>query len=160
MPGLPVMEHSMRTPSRKAIRRRHRGVMLIEALLAILIFSLGILAVVGMQSVAIKEVAQSKFRGDAAFLTQELMGQMWIDNGNIASYAYAGAGTPPDKIARWVQRVGGALPGSLLPVVTITNPTAQGADVSIQIFWQMPEEAAQTPPVVHQYTVVGSIYTS
>lgn len=149
----------MRAP-RTTPTRRERGVMLIEALLAILIFSLGILAVVGMQSVAIKDVSQAKFRSDAAFLTQELMAQMWTDNGNITLYAFPGAGTPPARLQNWVQKVNGTLPGNLLPVVTVTNPTAQGASVTIQVFWQMPEEASQNPPVQHTYTIVGAIYTS
>ena len=149
----------MRTP-RTNPARRERGVMLIEALLAILIFSLGILAVVGMQSVAIKEVSQSKYRSDAAFLTQELMAQMWTDNGNIALYSFGGGGTPPARLQQWVQKVNAALPGNIAPVVNVTAPTAQGANVTIQVFWQVPEEAAQNPPVRHTYTIVGSIYTS
>jgi len=54
-------------------RGRERGVMLIEALIAILIFSIGILAVVGMQGVAIKNVTESKYRSEAAFLANELI---------------------------------------------------------------------------------------
>jgi type IV pilus assembly protein PilV len=145
---------------RRMIADLQRGMMLIEALLAILIFSLGILAVVGMQSIAIKDVAQAGYRGEAAFLTQELMAQMWTDNGNIASYAYPGSGTPPQQMQGWIQRVTSRLPGNVMPVVTITNPTAQGGDVTIRLFWQMPSEAAQNPPVVHTYTVFGSVYTS
>src|SRR5258708_35382578 len=90
------------------IRARQEGVMLIEALIAILIFSIGILAVVGMQATAIKNVTESKSRSEAAFLAEELMAQMWIDqnistgavqvntsNTTVANYNYGGAGTPP-----------------------------------------------------------------
>ena len=84
-------------------RRAQRGVMLLEALIAILIFSVGILAVVGMQAVAIKDVAQSKYRSDASFLADSLLSQMWTDAGNIAGYAYAGSGTAPSKLTDWVR---------------------------------------------------------
>jgi len=71
----------MRADKRFPAPGRERGVMLIEALVAILIFSIGILAVVGMQAVAIKDVTAAKYRSEAAFLAQELLAQMWTDNG-------------------------------------------------------------------------------
>jgi len=55
------------------------GVMLLEALIAILIFSIGILAVVGMQTTTIKNVTDSKHRTEAAFLANKLLSQMWTD---------------------------------------------------------------------------------
>ena len=146
--------------------------MLIEALIAILIFSIGILAVVGMQSVAIKNATESKHRSEAAFLAEELMAQMWIDqninpvskintsNVNNANYNYGGSGTVPARLTDWVGRVNARLPGStqpgVMPKVTITNPTASGATVKIEIFWQLPEEATiGLPP--HSHTVMASI---
>lgn len=137
---------------------RQRGVMLIEALLAILIFSIGILAVVGMQSVAIKDVAQSKYRSEAGFLADQLMSQIWTDNGNVGAYAYPGTGAQPLRLKKWIQQVNGKLPGNLSPVVTVTNATAQGGTVQIQIFWQLPEEVSQGTQ--HSYTVLSSVYTS
>jgi len=151
----------MRTP--QPVPERQRGVMLIEALLAILIFSIGILAVVGMQSIAIKNVGESKIRNDANFLAEELLSQMWTDNGNIstANYNYAGSGAAPGRIAAWAARVTSKMPGGLGPIVTVTNATVQGADVQITIQWQLPEEANLNPvPPPHSYTVIASVYTS
>ena len=144
-----------------------RGVMLIEALVAILIFSIGILAVVGMQAVAIKDVSGAKYRSEAAFLAQELLAQMWTDNGNINTYAYVGAGTPPDKIKVWVKKVQDHLPdvANQLPVVTLTNPlpvgspTPTGATVQITVKWRLPEEATQNLPA-HSHTVIAYVYPS
>ena len=158
-----------------SVRRRERGVMLIEALIAILIFSIGILAVVGMQGVAMKNVTESKSRSEAAFLAQELMAQMWIDqniaggintsNVSSANYNYAGTGTPPPRLGTitpppgtgWIKHVL-QLPGAAnaLPKVTITNETPSGATVKIEIFWRLPEEATLGLPP-HSYTVVASI---
>ena len=140
--------------------RRERGVMLIEALLAILIFSIGILAVVGMQGVAIKNVTESKYRSEAAFLTNELMAKMWTDPGNIALYAYPGSGTVPGRLAEWVNKIDTTLPGAAVvqPKVTITGATAQGATVQVDVFWRLPEETtAGLPP--HSHTVVASVFT-
>jgi len=146
-----------------------RGVMLIEALIAILIFSIGILAVVGMQSVAIKNVTESKHRSEAAFLVNELTSQMWTDAANISQYAYPGSGSVPPKLVNWMTRVDANLPGATVtrPRVTVTPLAAiigitippVGASVTIELFWQLPEEAsAGLPP--RNYTVVSSIFTS
>jgi type IV pilus assembly protein PilV len=159
------------------IRGREEGVMLIEALIAILIFSIGILAVVGMQSVAIKNATESKNRSEAAFLAQALLAQMWIDqsigpppsqvnasNVTVANYNYPGSGSVPARLGTispsptgWIGRVI-TLPGAAnaLPKVTITNPTPSGATVKIEIFWQLPEEATLGLPP-HSHTVVASI---
>jgi len=159
------------------IRAREEGVMLIEALIAILIFSIGILAVVGMQATAIKNVTESKSRSEAAFLAEELMAQMWMDqnispapvqvntsNVNVANYNYPGSGSVPARLGTispptgWIGRVTTKLPGAttVLPKVTITNPTPSGATVKVEIFWQLPEEATLGLPP-HSHTVIASI---
>ncbi|HUL91486.1 MAG TPA: type IV pilus modification protein PilV [Burkholderiales bacterium] len=156
------------------LRELQRGVMLIEALIAILIFSIGILAVVGMQGIAIKNVTESRSRSEASFLASELLAQMWIDqningvgantsNVTPGNYNYPGSGSIPARLGTlspptgWIGRVS-RLPGAttVLPRVTITNATSSGATVTIQIFWQMPEEASAGLPA-HNYTVVASI---
>jgi type IV pilus assembly protein PilV len=146
---------------------RERGVMLIEALIAILIFSIGILAVVGMQGVAIKDVTSAKYRSEAAFLAQELLAQMWTDNGNIGSYAFAGAGAPPAKIQAWVNKVQTTLPdgANQLPIIALSNTTPPaavaptGATVQITVRWRLPEEITQGLPA-HNHTVVAYVYPS
>jgi type IV pilus assembly protein PilV len=145
--------------------------MLIEALIAILIFSIGILAVVGMQSVAIKNVTESRSRSEASLLAGELLTQMWVDqsinaaqvntsNVTVANYNYAGTGTVPARLAAWVTRVQGKLPGStnagIRPKVTITNASASGATVKIELFWQNPEEASLGLPP-HTHVVIASV---
>jgi type IV pilus assembly protein PilV len=147
---------------------RERGVMLIEALIAILIFSIGILAVVGMQATAIKNVTDAKVRSDAGFLANELMSRIWTDAGNIALYAYPGSGPVPARLGipigvtggpqGWIGRVNTVLPGSttLPPIVTVTGGTPLGGQVQITVRWQLPEEASQGLPP-HQHTMLASI---
>jgi len=145
--------------------RGERGVMLIEALIAILIFSIGILAVVGMQSVAIKDVTGAKYRSEAAFLAQELIAQMWTDNGNIAAYAYPGTGAVPPKIQAWVAKVQSKLPDGATqsPSIALTNQTPPapavptGATVQITMRWRLPDEAKQNLQA-HTHTVIAYVY--
>lgn len=142
-------------PNRHPVRNQ-KGVMLLEALIGILIFSIGILAVVAMQTVAVKTVAESKYRMDASFLANEIIGQMWGNRANLASYAYAGSGTPSATLQPWITKVSASLPG-----VAANRPTIvvdAGNVVTVTIFWQHPEEAAMSPPEApHRYSAVAAI---
>lgn len=140
---------------RVVIQEKQKGVMLLEALLAILIFAIGILAIIGMQAAAVRSVADSKYRADAAYLGNQILGDMWINRANLASYSYSG-GTPSALLAPWVNRVNAALPG----VASIANnpSIALGANnsVTVTIRWQPPRvNSGQSN--IHNYVVVTSI---
>jgi type IV pilus assembly protein PilV len=62
------------------------GVVLVEAMLAIVIFSIGVLAVVGLQAAMVKNADDSKFRAEASYIAQKRIGEMWADPANVASY--------------------------------------------------------------------------
>ena len=146
-------------------RKGQSGVMLLEALIGILIFSIGILAVVGMQATAIRTVTDSKYRSEAAFLANQLMAQIWTDDGNIGAYAYSGATCPCGRLDEWLLEVDRRLPGTATarPVVTISGETTKGAGganstgalVRIQVFWQMPDDTAP-----RNYSLLASVFTS
>jgi type IV pilus assembly protein PilV len=55
--------------------------MLLEALIAILIFSLGILSLVALQATSIQLTSDAKYRTDATLLANRLIGQMWVSGG-------------------------------------------------------------------------------
>jgi type IV pilus assembly protein PilV len=149
--------------------------MLLEALIAILIFSVGILSIVGMQSVAVKNVVEGKTRSDAGFLADQIIAKMWTDTPNIDKYAYPGTGTEDAKLTDWMNRVKSTLPGvdptgvptgvtAALPEISVTDITTNaagvktGGKVKITMKWQLPQEMKQNPvPLPHQYVVVASI---
>ena len=114
-----------------------RGATLLEALIGILIFSIGILALVGMQALAIKHMSDAKYRSDAAFLANEIIGQMWVNRASLGTYAFAGAGAPPVAIDSWVTSIQNALPGvtaaANLPIITVAGTT-----VTVTVRWQLP----------------------
>ena len=87
---------------------QQKGIMLLEALVGILIFTIGILAMLGMQAVGIRNTIDSKYRSEAAYLANEIVGQMWVDRANIASYDDAGAGNA--RRTAWNNRVASLLP--------------------------------------------------
>lgn len=141
--------------------KAERGVMLLEALVAILVFSIGILAVVGMQAIALRNVTESKLRSDAAFLASELLSQMWTDAASINLYDYPGSGAVPARITGWVGRVNAQLPGSAVvpPIVSVTGAGAEGGNVDITVRWQLPEEASQGLPP-RNYRIIASVFVN
>jgi type IV pilus assembly protein PilV len=70
-----------------------RGSVLLEALVGLLIFSIGILALVAMQAEAIRNTAEAKYRNDASYLANQIIGRMWADRNNVANYAHLVGGT-------------------------------------------------------------------
>jgi type IV pilus assembly protein PilV len=129
------MENSMSIPAQAGIRQR--GATLLEALIGILIFSIGILALVGMQALAIKHMSDARYRSDASFFANEIIGQMWVNRANLGTYAFAGAGAPPVAIDSWVTSIQNALPGvtaaANLPIITVAGTT-----VTVRVRWQLP----------------------
>ncbi|MBI1964750.1 MAG: pilus assembly protein PilV [Betaproteobacteria bacterium] len=113
-----------------------QGVMLLEALIGILIFSTGILALIGMQALSISFMSDAKYRSDASFLANEIVSMMWVDRTNLANYAYPG-GTAP-ALAAWIAKVNdGRLPGSDTNAPTIVTNVLTG-EVTVTIRWQPP----------------------
>lgn len=129
-------------------RKSQSGVMLLEALIGILIFSLGVLALVGMQALAIKVATESRERAEASNLASQLIGEMWINSANLANYEYtAGSGSIPTVLTGWVSQVQAALPNAnvYLPSVSIGTPTVAGVngnEVIVTVRWQAPGTTA------------------
>jgi type IV pilus assembly protein PilV len=124
------------------------GVMLIEALVGILIFSIGILALIGMQGAAMRNTNDAKYRSEAAFLVNEIIGRMWVEDltvpANLQAYdTDSGAHAVRDA---WEQRVERALPG-----VDVANNVNRpridyvlvGAsnELTVTVLWQQPGES-------------------
>lgn len=126
-------------------RQSQQGVMLLEALVAILIFTLGVIAVMGMQAVSISQVSQAKFRTDASYLANQITGKMWVDQANLASYATAGA---PGRVT-WDTTVAKTLPSGV-GVIAINGTVA-----TVTIQWQQPSEN-----VTRKYVAIANINPS
>ncbi len=78
----------------KKVARLQQGVALVEVLVAVLLFSIGILAVVGMQAFSVRAVTDAKYRADASFLANQAIGRLWGDPTNLASQAEADVSVP------------------------------------------------------------------
>jgi type IV pilus assembly protein PilV len=124
-----------------------RGVMLIEALIGILIFSIGILALLGMQAVAMSTTIDAKYRSEAGFLANQIVGEMWSDTDNLVGYTSENCDATP-RCAAWLARVEAMLPnatGANAPSITVN-----GREVAVIVRWQPPGETAGNHAVLAQ----------
>ncbi len=138
--------------------KNQAGIMLLEALIAILIFSFGILAIVGMQANAMQDMGQAKYRSDAAFLANQLIADIWINAKNVDTYQWGGAGgSAPDAISNWVSQVNASLPGAADFPPTVEYDVAS-KQVTITVRWLTPAERGANPTSPpHNFTAVTYI---
>jgi type IV pilus assembly protein PilV len=131
------MKTSQEILRRRSRTRTARGFMLIEALVALLIFAFGVLGLVGLQAAMTKAQSTSKYRADAAFLAQQVVGTMWSDATNIANYSAANC-TGYARCNSWAAKVASTLPGGAATVTLVAN------DVTVAISWTQPNEGTHT----------------
>ena len=130
------------------------GVMLIEALIGILIFSIGILALIGMQATAVKNTTDGRYRIEAALLANQVIGQMWVDQANLAKYDkddgsnYGPRNSWRDNVARMLPGIDVAA-NTLVPTIDF-DPTINEVTVIIQ--WKAPGTAD-----VHRFQMINRI---
>ncbi len=144
-----------------------RGVLLIEAMVAILIFTIGVIALMGVQAAAVRSNSDAKIRMDAEFLADQLLSEMTVDGRNAvgsidwtllqAKYGSTGTG---GGFLQWKNRVNdlanGGVPDGGVPtplIVTVTQALTGGvasdppaAVVDISIFWRAPNDLLSDPP--------------
>jgi type IV pilus assembly protein PilV len=137
---------------------RQSGAMLLEALIAILIFSLGILAIVGLQAASIKSAGDAKYRSDASLLANQLIGQMWVSDRTAATLQSNFSSPSGANYTPWLSDVAAELPGASATPPTVSfatdSSTATPSSVAtITIYWNAPNE----PALAHKYITVAQI---
>lgn len=122
------------------MRKTQEGVFLIEALMGILIFSLGILSLVAIQTSAISAQSDAQYRIEAANLADQILSQIWVNvnrtnaasiQASLATFQHQPTGAPTS-----CNFSGGASANALVTawVGAITGGTTRlpGADASMQ----------------------------
>lgn len=120
--------------SHLATPNQQSGVALLEALIAVLIFALGLLGMAGFQAQSIKIQDESKKRADAAFIANQIVGDMWgVAPNDLSSCAGTFAkGMTGCADAPWGDRIEQGLPGGRAEVVV------NGTEVTITLTWKTP----------------------
>jgi type IV pilus assembly protein PilV len=146
---MPNKQNNARRRLGRGLRKGAEGIALIEALVAILIFTTGILGVVGLQAAMTREQGSAKSRADAAVLASELIGMMWADSSNdlkanLANYA---TGCTAGSCGQWLAKVAKELPSGTAVIAT----DAGTGSATITITWTSPTDGQ------HQYVTSTSI---
>lgn len=109
---------SSSTRTRRATAGRSQtGAALLEALISLGIFAVGILGVLALQAKMVAATSGAKYRADAAYLASEVIGIMWSDVPNLVRYDAATCAAYP-RCSTWVAKVASYLPqGSAMVAV-------------------------------------------
>jgi type IV pilus assembly protein PilV len=141
--------------SRRRPKGQAQGFAMLEALVGLLIFSIGILGIVGVQASMTAAQTQSKFRADAASLAGELVGTMWSDMSNLSNYDGTGCAGYA-RCSDWEAKVANTLPSGTptiaLSAPSMTGAVVTGATITITITWLAPNET-----VPSRYVTVTSV---
>jgi type IV pilus assembly protein PilV len=122
------MTQHISLPASPANLNKQQGVALLEALVAILIFSVGILSLVGMQATARRYATDAEFRSTASYLANQRIADAWVADRTTLITNF----TKTDTLSE--------LPSGKRIVTVTADPTStiNGYIVSVTINWQIP----------------------
>lgn len=125
------MSHPHYLPSHQT----QKGSVLLEALIAVMIFSFAVLGIIGLQAAMVKNTSEAKYRAEAAHIAQQKIGEMWSHP--TANEMLVDIGTT--QIAD--------LPNGSR-TVTLTTPPSQ---YTVRVTWQEPGSPQ------HNFTTIATI---
>lgn len=140
-----MLTRSPQTRSR-CIRVCHSGFVMMDVLSAILLFSIGVLALVGLQSAMSRAQIEARIRADASYLANDLIGRIWSDIGQLSKYTVSGCANVK-ACEEWQTLVENTIPKGTGKV----EADKDTGDVVITITWTMPSGDK------HQYITQTSI---
>lgn len=122
------------------IPKRRRGGSLVDALLALLLFSVGMLALLRLLSSVLAESANAHYRNQASQLASSLVARMWSGDRSLASLQARYGDASANDYQAWLATVQASLPGTdaaaLQPVVSIDAQRR----VAITLQWKAPSD--------------------
>jgi type IV pilus assembly protein PilV len=144
------MNQSCAPQTRRVLQR---GAMLIEGLVAITIFSFGILAVIGMMTTHMSTAADARYRIEASQFADSILADI---RGSAAATRATDFGGPGGAgYDRWLGRIESAqLPRTGIDDNEQLEIAFAGADVTVTVRWRAPADRSDEP---HQYVTVGSM---
>lgn len=123
-----------------------RGIALIETMVGILIFTTGILGVIGLQAAMTRAQGSAQYRADASVLASEVIGAMWGDSANAASANLANYLSTSSTActyapcAQWLSKVENSLPQGAANIA-VDASTGQS---TVTISWTQPTDGTHS----------------
>ncbi|SDK70865.1 type IV pilus assembly protein PilV [Methylophilus rhizosphaerae] len=100
-----------------------RGSVLIESMVAVVIFSMGVLALIGLQTAMLKNSSDNRYRAEAQLIAQTQLANMMASGSDAATYV--------SQVDR--SRIQAQLPNGSLTFSAITNSM-----ITVTVGWQVP----------------------
>jgi type IV pilus assembly protein PilV len=130
------------------------GGFLLEGLIALFIFSFGVLGLIGTVAGSIRASNDARYRVEAINLANAMIGDMWTTRAAALDTEF---GTGGRKLTVWQVQAARLLPsatGDNAPVVDLTSTglSAQSRSVVVTVFWQLPGETQR-----HQVLMTAEI---
>ena len=163
------------TLTRSCAKRRashQRGIVLIDAMVAILIFSVGILGLVALQGSAIEMTGGAQYRINAAMLADHVIAQMWASDPKQLKTLFEGSGgsdgsSGGTSYIAWAKRLdctsstpdNSCLPGAKAnpPSIDVVEQDISSSgntqyQVTVTVYWKAPSDSTK-----HKYVSVTAI---
>ena len=127
---------------RRAPRPAHRnvqGFVLLEALVAILLFVTGILGIIGLQTSLTRSQTESAIRSEAAYLAHELVGLMWANIASLDGFGVSSGECSAAACKLWLAKTKATLPnGNAVVTLNALTDGSTGSNVDVTVTWTMP----------------------
>ena len=128
------------------------GGSLLEGLLAILLFSVGMLSLLMLLSATLVETGNARYRSEASLLASDLVAQMWTGDRSLTELRARFTNSESDDYKNWLATVHARLPGTSgttnLPTISIDDQR----QVKILMRWQAPGDGK-----THQLLTLATI---
>ena len=129
------MTYPCQSPMRRPTARKESGATLIEVMVSLLIFSLGVLGMVAMQAKAIAYAVDAEDRSRAAMLASEIVAAMWSEGTDS-----------PGIYDTWLERVAdttvSGLPNATGAIASTTDSSTHIKTTKVTITWRSPSKAS------------------
>lgn len=134
--------------NKQLIQKKQQGSMLLEGIVAILIFSVGVLGLLGAFAAALKNSSEAQYRSEASFHAESIIAELRTADATSRITDYASPSG--SKFLIWKNKIANTSTG--LPSAGNTPPTIvfSGTDnktVEITIQW-----ASKNDSSIHKYT--------
>lgn len=127
-------------------------------MVAIVIFSIAVVGLIGIQATAAKLGTDARYRSEANQLVNQFVGEMWISDRSVQTLRsrFTSGGT---DYGRWSRAVASLLPGVDVRTAHSTTAPVVSVDangqVTVTVFWKPPNESSSTAP--HSLTTITQI---
>ena len=127
----------------RVTRRAQGGLFLLEALVALVVFSLAMMGLAGALGHALRESGSTRWRGEAFELASSPLARMWVEDAATLATRYDALsdGVAYRALLAAASRLPGVSTGENAPVVKITSEALGRRRVHVTVYWRLPGDS-------------------